>query len=79
MRVKFTVAGVEDFEDMALDLEAVPREGETVMLPGFDAGLSVRTVMWYPKGGPESEDGAGVLRERGPFAYVLLGPVRGVM
>jgi hypothetical protein len=29
MRVKFTVAGVEDFEDMALDLEAVPREGET--------------------------------------------------
>jgi len=78
MRVKFTIADIEDFQGVALDLDAVPREGETVMLPGLDAGLSVRSVVWYPQGDPDSEDDAGVLREPGPIAHVGLGVVRGM-
>jgi hypothetical protein len=78
MRVKFTL-GVENFEDVTVDLDAVPREGETVMLPGLDAGVSVLTVTWYPRGARDSEDNAGVVREPGPFVYVLLQPQRGVL
>ena len=76
MRVKFSIVGVEDFQDVTLDLDAVPREGETVTLPGLDAGLSVRTVVWYPQGDPDSED-AGLRAE--PFAYVVLAAMRGVI
>lgn len=69
MRIVASLAGVVD----APDLEwpegwPVPREGESVSLPGVGP-LQVRTVVWYPAGNSDEGDPE-------PFAYVVVGPPR---
>lgn len=74
MRVQFSVVGHRPTDDLianlAVDLDAVPREGEDVTLPGIPAQFStVRTVVWYPLGDPDGT-------ETGPFVYVVVGQRR---
>jgi hypothetical protein len=78
MRVQFSFTGlVERPATKWADLDAVPREGETVTFPDVPADASTgRTVVWYPMGtvgDPEfSEDEA----DPTPFVYIVLGPHR---
>lgn len=69
MRVQFSIVGtVERHDNVSADLEAVPRVGDTVSLPGVsEADTVVRTVVWHPVG---DEDGGG------PSVYVVLGQRR---
>jgi hypothetical protein len=73
MKVQFSVTGrVEPYRVPIMDMDAIPREGETVTLPGLEADLQiVRTVVWYPMGDP---DDLGYPDER--FVYIVLGPRR---
>lgn len=61
--------------DLFVDLDAVPREGETVNVPGIKQHLTVvRTVVWYPLG--YDPEGEGFERKPGdeePFVYVVIG------
>lgn len=72
MRVQFSIVGtVERHANVWADLDAVPREGETVALPGISqADTVVRTVVWYLEGTGEAD------AEGGPFVYVVLGQRR---
>lgn len=78
MRVMMTFVGIEldnpwSQRNLTLDMEAVPREGETVTLPDLPAGCStIRTVVWYPMGDPEDEASG-----TDPFVYVVVGHRRG--
>lgn len=69
MKVVFSVVGsIDPFRPVIAEMDAVPREGETVELPGLPAELTqVRTVVWYPAG--EGDD-------QGPFVYIVLGKRR---
>jgi hypothetical protein len=70
MKVLFSVTGSEKPYPSRLveNMDAIPREGETVELPDLPTHLThVRTVVWYPIG---DED------EVGPFVYIVLGPSR---
>lgn len=66
MRVQFSFVGtVERHENIYVEMDAVPQEGDTVDIPGVSqADTVVRTVVWHPLG----EDGS-----EGPFVYVVLG------
>jgi hypothetical protein len=71
MKVTTTLVGIMDHHR---ELEwpegwPIPREGESVTLPGED-NLSVRTVVWYPEGSDEDEE------DREPFVYLVIGPHR---
>ena len=69
MIVQFTLVGHVQRETIRVEMDAVPREGDTVCLPGWpEHGNSVRTVVWYPKGD-------GVAADQ-PFVYVVVGPER---
>ncbi len=72
MRVHFNVVGFMEHPTWAanrVDLDAVPREGEVVEVPGLPEGqVFVRTVVWYPWG-----DGGA---DPDPFVYVVLGQRR---
>lgn len=78
MRVQFSVVGtVERFPSIWADLDAVPREGETVNLPGVPPDATfVRTVVWYPLGqqGDPEFDNEGA--DPTPFVYVVVGQRR---
>jgi hypothetical protein len=76
MMVQFSVVGREKPMSMAIHMDAVPRVGETVTLPGLEDRLQhVRTVVWYPVGDPPSMENSHFGREGG-FVYVVLGPSR---
>ena len=68
--VQFTFVGqVERQPDVWAVMDAVPRVGETVAIPGQSQGNTVvRTVVWYPFG---DDDG-----DQKPFVYVVLGASR---
>lgn len=68
MKIHFSIVGtVERHPDVKVDLPVVPREGETVKIPGVsEADTHVRTVVWYPLVDDEEEAGE-------PFVYVVLG------
>lgn len=70
MRIQFSIVGTVDRHDNVwVDLDAVPRVGDTVGLPGISqADTVIRTVVWYPLG-----DDEGVAA---PFVYVVLGQPR---
>lgn len=70
MRIHFSVVGnVDPFDDVWVDLPAVPRQGDTVALTGLpDSLANVRHVEWYPQGDQENDPGSA------PFVYVVLGP-----
>lgn len=75
MRIHFSVVGLMDSTGAIItDLDAVPREGETVNLPGISqAKTVVRTVVWYPYGEDPSESETP---DPTPFAYVIVGSPR---
>lgn len=72
MRVQFSLVGhTERPGPIWADLDAIPREGEVVNLPGISqAATIVRTVVWYPT----HDDRGDPLDE--PFVYVVVGPPR---
>jgi hypothetical protein len=73
MRIQFSVVGqIEPYPPVYVNLDAVPRLGETVKLPNLpEYETVVRTVVWYPIVDDEEADTAAV-----PFVYVVLGPSR---
>lgn len=72
MRIQFSIVGqVEQHDDVWVDLDAVPRVGDVVNLPGIPQYESVvRTVVWYPTHDDEGEP------LDAPFVYVVLGSPR---
>lgn len=69
MRIQFTFVGLtERHDDVWVNLPIVPREGETVDIPGLSqADTVIRTVVWYPLGDGDDKE---------PFVYVVLGQPR---
>lgn len=74
MRVQFSFVGEARMQhegDLYVDLDVIPRVGDTVSVPGLSQGDTVvRTVVWYPFGGD------GFAPEDGPSVYVVLGGPR---
>ena len=72
MRVQFSLVGhVKRPPDLWADLDAVPRVGDVVNLPGISQADSVvRTVVWYPT---HDDDGEPLAE---PFVYVVVGQPR---
>lgn len=72
MVIEFSVVGqVGNYDNVKVDLPAVPREGEVVNLPGLEQHETmVRTVVWYPTHDDEDQP----LDE--PFVYIVVGPPR---
>jgi hypothetical protein len=74
MKVQFSFVGFyKQRTGLIADMEQIPREGETVNIPGLNQGESiVRTVVWYPV--IESVSGDTGIDD--PFVYIVLGPSR---
>lgn len=72
MQVQFDIVGdVKPHNHPRFELDAVPREGETITLPGLPTDLQiVRTVVWYPAGDPDDPESTE------SFVYVVVGPRR---
>lgn len=62
-------------EDIWVETLQIPREGDIVDIPGIDQSLTtVRTVVWYPLGCDEYEEGHSMYKV--PMVYVVIGNPR---
>lgn len=86
MRIQFSFVGdarllrsaVGD-GDLWVEMDVVPREGETVHVPGISESQTVvRTVVWFPLGDDPASEGLALNESdrSDPFVYVVLGEPR---
>lgn len=67
MRVQFSFVGMSEvMDDVWMDLEQIPREGDCIYFPK-SGEISVRSVVWFPTHNDEDEE----LPE--PLVYVVVG------
>lgn len=83
MRVQFSIVGQPIspivpslVPSLTVELDVVPRVGDTVAIPGLSQGDTVvRTVVWYPWG-DQSTVGDKEYGDSTPLAYVVVGQRR---